>query len=115
MKKLSISFVLLCSSFLIWSNEINPFPFNHYKLTENSIISAAKLNSKITEKDRIIVSKDGHLEANGKRIRIFGTNLSEIPSKRNAAFVAKSLANRGYNCVRFHHVDASWSNCFLRK
>lgn len=92
-----------------------PFHFNHYKLTSESPISAARLNKEITQEDRITLSKDGHLEANGKRIRIFGTNLSEFPQKKDAEFMAKSLANRGYNCVRFHHVDSSWTNTFLRK
>ncbi len=92
------------------------FSFNHYKLHADSEISAAYLNSPITEKDRIIVSEDGHLEANGKRIRIFGTNLSEFPtSHKQAEFSAKALANQGYNCIRFHHTDANWTNCFLRK
>lgn len=92
------------------------FSFNHYKLQADSEISAAYLNSPITEKDRIIVSADGHLEADGKRIRIFGTNLSEFPtSHKQAEFSAKALANQGYNCIRFHHTDANWTNCFLRR
>nr|MCR4580171.1 hypothetical protein [Treponema sp.] len=61
------------------------------------------------------LSKDGHLEADGKRIRIFGTNLSEFPTKKDAADYAKVLANQGYNCVRFHHTDADWTNCFIKR
>lgn len=120
MKKLCLFLFLNLLSVSIFSQNTIPandaFHFNYYGLEPDSEISAAKLNSPITEKDRISVSKDGHLEANGKRIRIFGTNLSEFPkSHEEAFFYAQSLANQGYNCIRFHHTDASWSNCFLKK
>lgn len=82
---------------------------------EERLISAAYLNSPITEKSRIIVSQDGHLQANGKRLRIFGTNLSQFPSKKEAEYYADQLANQGYNCIRFHHTDAEWSNCFIKR
>ena len=73
---------------------------------EEKLISAAYLNSPLTEKDRITVSHDGHLQANGKRLRIFGTNLSQFPSKKTAEYYADQLANQGYNCIRFHHTDS---------
>lgn len=93
----------------------NGFHFNVFKLKENSVISAAKLNEPITEKNRIQVLEDGHLMADGKRIRIFGTNLSEFPkSHKEAESFAQMLANQGYNCIRFHHTDATWTNCFLK-
>ena len=82
---------------------------------EEKLISAAYLNSPLTEKDRITVSHDGHLQANGKRLRIFGTNLSQFPSKKTAEYYADQLANQGYNCIRFHHTDAEWSNCFIKR
>lgn len=92
------------------------FQFSPYKLNKDSQISAASLNHPITEKDRITVSADGHLEANGQRIRIWGTNLSEFPkSHEEADFFAAALADQGYNCIRFHHTDSSWANCFLKK
>ena len=53
---------------------------------EEKLISAAYLNTPITENDRITVSKDGHLQANGKRLRIFGTNLSQFPSKKTSEY-----------------------------
>lgn len=112
-------FLLLFITFPIFaqSNSINgSFQFSSYKLSQDSLISAASLNHPITEKDRIRVSPDGHLEANGERIRIWGTNLSEFPkSHAEADFFALALANQGYNCIRFHHTDSSWTNCFLKK
>lgn len=92
----------------------NAFPFNAYSMSEDSLISAAFLNEPITEKNRIVVQGE-HLYANGKRLRIFGTNLSSFPSKENARFAAENLAAQGYNCIRFHHTDADWTNCFLKK
>lgn len=92
--------------------EVLPSDFSSEK---ERLISAAYLNSPITEKSRIIVSHDGHLQANGKRLRIFGTNLSQFPSKKTAEYYAAQLANQGYNCIRFHHTDAEWSNCFIKR
>lgn len=97
-------------------------PQNSFKISsidfnspEGKSISASFLNRAITKNDRITVSKDGHLQANNERIRIFGTNLSEFPSKNTAEYCAELLANQGYNCVRFHHTDADWTNCFIKR
>ena len=94
----------------------NSFPFYNFGFDKNSKISAFNLNTPITsENDRILVSDDGHLKANNQRIRIFGTNLSNIPDRDMAPVYADFLAAEGYNCIRFHHVDSSWTNAFLRK
>ena len=118
MKKPLLFYILLSITFELCAqmqSAQQAFPFNPYNLTSQSQISA-RLNHPITEKDRISVTDDGHLQADGKRIRIFGTNLSEFPtSHKQADFYAQALANQGYNCIRFHHTDASWTNCFLKK
>ncbi len=52
--------------------------------------------------------KDGHLFANGKRLRIFGVNLAfgaNFPTHDDAEKVAARMAKFGINCVRFHHMD----------
>lgn len=91
------------------------FPFNAFSIAPDSPVSAADLNHPLTEADRITVSPDGHLQANGKQIRIFGTNLSEFPrTHKEADTAAKNLAKQGYNCIRFHHTDADWTNCFIK-
>ena len=61
----------------------------------------------------ISVGDDGHLYAGGKRIRIFGTNLSSFPPVEEAEYWAKTIAAQGYNCVRFHHTDSYWAECFF--
>ena len=52
--------------------------------------------------------QDGHLFANGKRLRIFGVNLAfgaNFPTHEDAEKVAARMAKFGINCVRFHHMD----------
>lgn len=119
MKKNLILFLFMISLQFLFSQNFlpaeNAFYFSIFEMNKNSVMSASKLNHQITEKDRISVSEDGHLQANGKRIRIFGTNLSDFPkSHEQAEFYAQVLANQGYNCIRFHHTDAEWTNCFLK-
>lgn len=97
-------------------NEVEGFKFNVYEFDLNSEVSAAKTNTPIVNENfRVIVSDDGHLETNGARFRIFGTNLSELPAKTEARKFAEFLAFQGYNCVRFHHVDASWTKALVKK
>lgn len=118
MKFLSCFSFFILSVALIYAEFIpvkKSFQFNAYSLEQDSFISASYLNKAITEKNRINLSEDGHLYADGKRVRIFGTNLSEFPAKKDAEFSAKNLAAQGYNCIRFHHTDADWTNCFLKK
>jgi len=60
-----------------------------------------------------VTARDGHLFVGDKRIRFFGTNITTsaaFPSHGDAEKVAARLAKFGINCVRFHHMDATWSN-----
>jgi hypothetical protein len=48
---------------------------------------------------------------NGKRFRIWGVNICAgdcFPSHEDADRLAADLARLGFNCVRFHHMDATW-------
>ncbi len=59
-------------------------------------------------RDGFVTVKDGHLFANGKRLRIFGVNLAfgaNFPTHDDAEKVAARMAKFGINCVRFHHMD----------
>lgn len=88
---------------------------NIFELTEDSQFSAAFLNSPINSDSRIYISEDGHLIANNNRIRIFGTNITSIPTKEMAEYDAKLLSRLGYNCIRFHHIDSTASNCLIKQ
>ncbi len=93
--------------------DFKPFQFSP-RPQKGSIVDCSYLNTPITEAQRITVGKDGHLYAAGKRIRIFGTNLSAFPPVEDAAYWAQTLAAQGINCVRFHHTDSDWADCFFK-
>lgn len=95
-----------------FKSDINPFPFAA-RPAEGTIADCSYMNQPITEQQRISVGDDGHLYANGKRIRIFGTNISNFPAVEDAEYWAKTIAAQGYNCVRFHHTDSDWAECFF--
>ena len=95
------------------NSDFNPFYFSS-RAAEGTVADCSYMNTPITEKQRISVGKDGHLYADGKRIRIFGTNVSAFPPVEDAEYWAKTLASQGINCIRFHHTDADWSNCFYK-
>ncbi|MFA6938117.1 MAG: carbohydrate binding domain-containing protein [Treponema sp.] len=109
---------ILASSSSIYAEstlkDAKPFEFTSRVVAESSAADCSSMNTPITEKQRIFVSKDGHLESNGKRIRLYGTNISSIPAKSDAAYWAKVLASQGFNCIRWHHFDSNWTNCFLK-
>ena len=56
-----------------------------------------------------ITAKGGHFrDGQGRRIRLWGTNLTfdgAFPSHDEADVLAKRLASLGFNCVRIHHID----------
>ena len=95
-----------------FKTDIKPFPFAA-RPAEGTIADCSYMNQPITEQQRISVGDDGHLYAGGKRIRIFGTNISSFPAVEDAEYWAKTIAAQGYNCVRFHHTDSDWAECFF--
>ena len=118
MKKSFLSFfILFFGGMLIFAanfqTDFNPFYFSG-RPEAGTIADASYLNTPITEKERVSVGEDGHLYAGGKRIRIFGTNVSEFPPVEDAEYWAKTLASQGINCIRFHHTDSDWAGCFFK-
>lgn len=83
----------------------------------DSIYSAAILNTPLinNERDRISINKDGHLQRNNQRVRIFGTNITTIPKKDMAAYNAQLLSGQGINCIRFHHMDTDGNKCLITR
>lgn len=119
MIKLLLTLVLLLFSFNIYSSNFtiaeDAFEFNVRKLDKKSSMSAFQLNTSINQNSRLTIHEDGHIYSNNQRIRLFGTNLLNIPTKEKAKENAEFLASLGINCVRFHQLDASWSQIFLQK
>jgi len=60
----------------------------------------------------IRVGTDGHYYLGNKRIRFWGVNITAgacFPSQADAVKMAEQIAQVGFNIVRFHHMDAFWS------
>lgn len=58
-----------------------------------------------------VTVQDGHLSAGGRRLRLFGVNLTagaNYPDHATAERVAARMAKFGLNAVRFHFLDADW-------
>ena len=105
----NLSFGAFAASF---ESEIKPFPFAA-RPAQGTAADCSYMNQPITEAQRIYLGKDGHLYAGGKRVRIFGTNISSFPPVEDAEYWAKTIAAQGYNCIRFHHTDSDWAECFF--
>lgn len=62
--------------------------------------------------DLVSIDDASHFAINRAPIRFFGANLvadGAFPAKTQAPFIAGRLRNFGFNLVRFHHLDNSWS------
>ncbi|HZJ17786.1 MAG TPA: carbohydrate binding domain-containing protein [Chthoniobacteraceae bacterium] len=73
-----------------------------------SITNLSPWLEKPAGREGFVTVKDGHLFANGKRLRIFGVNVAfgaNFPTHADAEKVAARMAKFGINCVRFHHMD----------
>jgi len=75
----------------------------------NSPIAVTSYEPILTGGDRLLAD-GGHFYRAGKRVRLWGVNLSfgaNLPSHEDATFVAARLAVAGVNTVRCHHLDTS--------
>lgn len=83
--------------------------------TPNTANDLTFLNAAPAGKFGRVIARDGHfaLSDTGERIRFFGTNLaaeSALPATHaDADAIAASLAKRGVNLVRLHHLDNNWA------
>lgn len=75
-----------------------------------SVTNISSWLDKPAGRDGFISTRDGHLWAGKKRVRIFGVNLAyggNFPNHTDADMVAARMAKYGINCVRFTHMDSS--------
>jgi hypothetical protein len=76
------------------------------------ITDFSALNSPIGPTSVVTVDTNGHFAVGGQRVRFLGVNFagdSPFMPTNKAEQVAARLAKFGVNCVRFHHMDASWA------
>lgn len=60
-----------------------------------------------------VQSRGGHFYVGSKRIRFWGVNMVAsacFQRRSNIEKMAERIARAGFNIVRFHHMDAEWSN-----
>lgn len=72
----------------------------------------SSLNRPIQESTRVAVNGNGHFVTGPDRVRFLGVNFagdSPFMPTNKADAVAGRLAKFGFNCVRFHHMDAPWA------
>ncbi len=75
----------------------------------NSPIAVTSYEPILTDGDRLLADS-GHFYRAGKRVRLWGVNLSfgaNLPTHEDAPFVAARMAAAGVNTVRCHHLDTS--------
>ena len=75
----------------------------------NSPIAVTSYEPILIDGDRL-QADSGHFYRAGKRVRLWGVNLSfgaNLPTHEDAPFVAARLAAAGVNTVRCHHLDTS--------
>jgi hypothetical protein len=75
----------------------------------NSPIAVTSYEPILINSDRL-QSHDGHFYRAGKRIRLWGVNLSfgaNLPTHEDAPYIAARMAAAGVNSVRCHHLDTS--------
>lgn len=92
-----------------------PFPLDWAALS-NSVVDLRGWLDAPAGKHGFVRERDGHLATeDGKRFRIWGVNLCGpdcFPTHEQAVAQADALARLGFNCVRLHHLDSTWSVLF---
>ena len=75
----------------------------------NSPIAVTSYKPILIDSDRLLADS-GHFYRGGKRVRLWGVNLSfgaNLPTHEDAPYIAARLAAVGVNTVRCHHLDTS--------
>jgi len=105
-----IIFALLICTFASVRTQAEFVPFViPAKPDPNSLITITSYEPILTDSDRLLAN-NGHFCRAGKRIRLWGVNLSfgaNLPTHKDAPYIAARMAAAGVNSVRCHHLDTS--------
>ena len=85
-----------------------PFPMSPFESLAGTPVDASFLNAGPAT-SRITVKGPHFVDAEGKRVRFIGTNVTfegAFPEKGRSTAIANRMAQLGFNVVRFHHMDA---------
>lgn len=91
--------------------ELKPFPMDWANADASAIDLSGFLDAPAGKQGFIKVQGQHLVRPDGKRFRIWGVNICGpdcFPEKEQAKRLAADLARLGINCVRFHHMDATW-------
>lgn len=94
------------------SSELFPFVFRWDSAPEGVADFRFLLHTPAGVYGHVRPAPDGHYYLNRQRMRFFGVNLTAgscFPPKSEAPKIAERLARAGINCVRWHHMDSTWS------
>ena len=104
---------LLAGSALPAHAQSFPFELPWDDSTKNATSVADMNPAPLTDAQRLQI-KGGHfVDSSGRRVRLLGANLvasANFTRPEEASAVAARLHKFGFNIVRLHHMDASWSN-----
>ncbi|MBT4814891.1 MAG: cellulase family glycosylhydrolase [Lentisphaerae bacterium] len=79
---------------------------------DGAAVDLSHLNDAGISAEGFVAVRDGHfVDADGKRLRLFGTNVtgdSCFPSEAVSPRLARRLRQYGFNCLRLHFMDYSW-------
>ncbi|MCS7308886.1 MAG: carbohydrate binding domain-containing protein [Armatimonadetes bacterium] len=106
-------FCLLMSDALLAQQELFPFVVPWDAAPSGVADMSGLLHRPAGRFGYVRVGADGHFYVGAQRIRFWGVNMTAdacFQHKDNAPKVAARLARAGVNIVRFHHMDAPWSN-----
>ncbi|MDX9753021.1 MAG: hypothetical protein RBU29_03620 [bacterium] len=92
--------------------EMRPFTLD-WRDNPLTPVNLSSLSEKPAGRDGFIRIENGHfIQPNGRRLRIWGINVSAMacfPNKKDAATIASYLSRMGINGVRFHFMDSPWT------
>lgn len=93
--------------------DMKPYAIDWDRSEESVVDLSGYLDAPAGKEGFIRMKGDKLVKPDGSRFRIWGVNITSgysFPPKEEAPKIAADLARYGINCVRFHHMDASWGN-----
>jgi hypothetical protein len=103
--------VCLCASETVAT--MVPFVMPWDDAAESATDASFLLNAPAGGDGWIAPDASGHLSNDAGRVRFWGVNVVAsacFPSHAEADAVAGRMAKFGFNCVRFHHLEQTWSS-----